>query len=362
MRYIVLTAVAFVMTLSFVGAQEKAKFRFDEEVFDFGNIREENGSVEHKFVFTNEGNVPLIIQGVNASCGCTTPAWSKDPIPPGEKGFVMAKYNPKNRPGTFRKSLSITSNANPSVKVIYIQGMVEQKEKTASDTYRHQIGGLRFRYISLNMDKVLTNQPKTRSFDFFNDSDEDITLLDQVEKPDHISISFQPNVIAPQTAGKIVIAYDAKMKNDYGFVSDPIKIFTDEKRDAEKRLQVVATIEEYFPSMTAAELANAPKLTFKETTYDFGTMRKNSASRTTFEFTNEGKAALNIRAIKPNCNCTIISLEKNDFGPGESGKIEVEFDATGRKGTQQKSIVIFSNDPATPTQRLVVKARVDDIS
>lgn len=362
MRRSILATMVLIFSLNFAEAQEKAKFKFDEEIFDFGNIREENGSVEHKFVFTNEGNAPLLIQSVKASCGCTTPAWSKDPIPPGEKGFVMAKYNPKNRPGSFRKSLSITSNADPAIKVIYIQGMVEQKEKTASDTYRHQIGGLRFRYVSLNMDKVLTDQPKTRSFDFFNDTDTEIMLLDNMEIPDHISISFQPNVVAPQTAGKIIITYDAKLKNDYGYVSDPVKIFTNEKSNAEKSLQVVATIEEYFPPMTAAELTNAPKLIFKETTHDFGNMRKNSVSNAQFEFTNTGNTSLNIRAIKPNCGCTIISLEKYDFAPGESGKIEVQFDATGRKGTQQKSIVIFSNDPSAPTQRLVVKAKVDDIS
>jgi len=343
-------------------AQEKAKFSFEEETFDFGSIKEENGSVEHKFVFTNKGNAPLIIQGVRASCGCTTPAWSKEPIPPGEKGFVTAKYNPKNRPGSFRKSLSITSNADPALKVIYIQGMVEQKEKTAADIYRHQIGDLRFRYQSLNMDKVLTNQPKTRSFDFYNDSDKAITMLDKVEKPDFISVSFQPNVIEPKTSGKIIITYDATGKGDYGFVSDPIKIFTDESKEAEKPLRVVATIEEYFPPMTAEQRAQAPKLTFEETSHDFGDVKKNGVVNTEFAFTNTGKESLNIRALKPNCGCTIIKMEKYDFAPGESGKIEVQFDATGRKGNQQKSIVIFSNDPSEPTQRLIIKARVDDVS
>ena len=104
---------------------QNAKFAFEEETFDFGSIKEENGPASHKFVFTNTGDAPLVIQGVRASCGCTTPAWTKDPIPPGEKGFVTAKYNPKNRPGSFRKSLTITSNAKPSSKVIYIKGMVE---------------------------------------------------------------------------------------------------------------------------------------------------------------------------------------------------------------------------------------------
>jgi hypothetical protein len=306
--------------------------------------------------------MPIVIQGVRASCGCTTPAWSKEPIPPGEKGFVMAKYNPKNRPGSFRKSLSITSNADPSVKVLYIKGMVEREQRSVADIYRNKVGDLRFRYQSLNMGKALTGQPLTRTFDFFNDSDHEIAFLEKVDKPDHITVSFQPNVVSPNSKGKIIVTYDAKMKNDYGFVSDPIKIYTDEDSEAAKPLRVVATIEEYFPPMTAEERAQAPKLTFEESTYDFGTIKEGNMANTEFIFKNTGKQDLNIRALKPNCGCTVSRLEKYDYAPGESGIISVEFNSTGRKGNQQKSIVIFSNDPSAPTQRLVIKARVEDVS
>jgi len=362
MRHRLLLLIAFLFSISILHAQELGKFKFEEETFDFGNIKEENGPVTHKFVFTNEGNAPIIIQSVRASCGCTTPAWSKEPIPPGGKGFVTAKYNPKNRPGSFRKSLSITSNADPSVKVIYIKGMVDQKERTAADIYRNKVGDLRFRYQTLNMGKVLTNKPLTRSFDFYNDGENPITFLDKSDKPAHIMISFQPNVLAPKSKGKVVVTYDAKMKNDYGFVSDPLKIYTDEENDAVKSLRVVATIEEYFPPMTAEELAEAPKLNFAETTHDFGSMKKNTALETEFIFTNTGKSSLNIRAMKPNCGCTITKLDKYDYAPGESGSIGVTFDSTGRRGTQQKSIIVFSNDPSAPTQRLIIKVKVQDVS
>ena len=146
MKCRIFLATLFLFSISVASAQEKAKFSFAEETFDFGSIKEKNGPVDHKFVFTNKGNAPLLIQGVRASCGCTTPAWSKEPIPPGEKGFVTAKYNPKNRPGSFRKSLTITSNADPASKVLYIKGMVESKPRTAADLYRFKIGDLRFKY------------------------------------------------------------------------------------------------------------------------------------------------------------------------------------------------------------------------
>ncbi|MCG8306093.1 MAG: DUF1573 domain-containing protein [Cytophagales bacterium] len=357
----VFLSLAFLFVFESLLAQ-KAKFDFEEETFDFGSIKEENGSVSHKFVFSNVGDTPLIIQGVRASCGCTTPAWTKEPVPPGEQGFITAKYNPKNRPGSFRKSLTVTSNADPASKVIYIKGMVETRPRTAADMYRYKIGDLRFRYQSMNMGKVTTEKPFTRSFDVYNDSENEVAFKDQVYKPEHISISFQPNVLAPKTKGKLVVTYNGEMKNDFGYVSDAVKIYTDEEKEAEKSLRVIATIEEYFPPMTQEQLAQAPRMKFEEMVHDFGSMKKNATVHTKFTFTNTGKSPLNIRAVKPNCGCTVSKLDKYDFAPGESGSIEVEFNSTGRRGNQQKSIVIFSNDPSAPTQRLIIKAKVANLS
>ncbi len=358
MDFKALLSIILFFAITSLHAQQKGSFSFEEELFDFGTIKEKEGAVEHKFVFTNSGDAPLIIQGVRASCGCTTPAWTKEPVPPGEKGFVLAKFDPKNRPGSFKKSLTITSNASQSAKTIFISGMVESTPRTAVDSYQTKIGNLHFRYRAMNMGKVTTDKPLTRSFDIYNNSDEPIAFLDQMTLPPHIAVRVQPEVLDPKTKGKIVVTYDAKLKGDLGYVSDPIRLTTDEKKDAEKPLLVNATIEEYFPPMTLEELAQAPKLKFVETTHNFGSTKEGATVQTTFSFTNVGKSALNIRSLKSTCGCTVFELDKYDYAPGESGEINVEFNATGRRGSQQKSIVVFSNDPSASHQRLIIKANV----
>ncbi len=358
MDFRALLSIILFFSVTNLHAQQKGIFSFNEEIFDFGTIKENDGPVEHKFVFTNSGDAPLIIQGVRASCGCTTPAWTKEPVPPGEKGFVLAKFNPKNRPGSFKKSLTITSNASQSAKTIFIAGMVQTAFHTEADNYRTKIGNLRLRYQAMNMGKVTTEKLFTRSFDVYNDSDEPIAFLDQMTLPRHIVVRVQPEVLAPKTRGKIIVTYDAKLKADLGYVSDPIRITTDEKKDAEKPLLVNATIEEYFPPMTQEELALAPKLKFDNPTFDFGSQKEGTTSHTTFKFTNVGKSMLNIRTLKSTCGCTVFKLDKKDYGPGESGEISVDFNSTGRRGSQQKSIVVFSNDPTASHQRLIIKANV----
>ena len=62
---------------------------------------------------------------MQASCGCTTPTWSKEPIKPGAQGSVTAIYNSKGRPGNFNKAVTVTSNAKTAQKVLFIKGNVE---------------------------------------------------------------------------------------------------------------------------------------------------------------------------------------------------------------------------------------------
>ncbi|MDN5212170.1 DUF1573 domain-containing protein [Fulvivirgaceae bacterium BMA12] len=107
--------------LSELNAQ--ARFEFSETSHNFGEVLE-GSEATHEFHFKNIGNTPLIIRHVRASCGCTTPYWTKDPIPPGKSGSITATYNSKNRPGNFNKSITITSNADEPNKVLSIKGQV----------------------------------------------------------------------------------------------------------------------------------------------------------------------------------------------------------------------------------------------
>ncbi len=74
---------------------------------DFGKFKEEAGKQTYNFTVMNTGNQPLVIQNIVASCGCTTPEWTKNPIPPKGSGTITAIYDPANRPGVFNKTLSV---------------------------------------------------------------------------------------------------------------------------------------------------------------------------------------------------------------------------------------------------------------
>ena len=97
---------------------------FNKLVHDFGAIVKSDGSQSYSFEFTNKGTTPVTIQKVVSSCGCTTSGWTKEPVAPGEKGYVKVTYNPSGVT-TFNKSVTVTmANGSPDVVVLHIRGNV----------------------------------------------------------------------------------------------------------------------------------------------------------------------------------------------------------------------------------------------
>ncbi len=122
-----LAGIALLGMTAFATAQT---ITFDKTTFDYGVVK--NGANgDRSFTVTNTGSQPLIISSVKASCGCTTPKFSKDPILPGKSAKIEVGYNTKIN-GAFNKMIEVYSNdPENSRSVIYIKGKVDPAEAAA---------------------------------------------------------------------------------------------------------------------------------------------------------------------------------------------------------------------------------------
>lgn len=103
---------------------EPAKIEFEETVYNFGEITA-GDTVRYTFKFKNTGNVPLVIAGAEAQCGCTVPEWPREPINPGNSGEIKVVFNSAHKIDKQDKKISVIANTNPDITVISLQGFVK---------------------------------------------------------------------------------------------------------------------------------------------------------------------------------------------------------------------------------------------
>ena len=112
---------------SFASAQKQAEIKFDALTQDLGKFPESAPVQKCVFTFTNVGDAPLVINQAVASCGCTVPSYTKEPIAPGKKGTITVTYNGKGKfPGYFKKTVTVRTNAKTEMVRIYIVGNMEE--------------------------------------------------------------------------------------------------------------------------------------------------------------------------------------------------------------------------------------------
>jgi hypothetical protein len=182
---------------------------FTAESHDFGNVTE-GTQATHEFEFTNTGNAPVIISSVNASCGCTTPYWTKEPIAPGKKGKVTASYNSTGRPGMFNKTITVVSNAQPATKVLSIKGAVVPKSELTVAPTPEQLAGssvITIDKLQHSFGKIEKGQTVRQSFTVRNSGKSEL-LLERVQSPCNcVTYQLSQSAIAPGEQATLELRY-----------------------------------------------------------------------------------------------------------------------------------------------------------
>lgn len=129
MKKLLVMSFMLVCAMTAAMAQKPAQIKFDKTVHDFGTFSEKDPKVTCTFTYTNVGEQQLVINQAIASCGCTVPEYTKEPVKPGEKGEIKVTYNGAGKfPGHFKKSITVRTNGAVEMTRLYIEGdMTEAK-------------------------------------------------------------------------------------------------------------------------------------------------------------------------------------------------------------------------------------------
>ena len=334
------------------------KMQLSATEHDFGTFKEEAGRQTFDFILTNTGTEPLVIQNVVASCGCTTPEWTKQPIPGGAKGKVTAIYDPANRPGPFNKTLSVYTNTKPEVVVLVIKGEVTPHEKTIEELFTFAVGTVRFESNHLAFTNVKKTEKKMRVMQLINTSKEPVKVeFDGI--PAHLTLKSNPETLKPGQKGMIEGTFDATKNGGWGNVSDMVKIKLNGVVQENLYYYVSANLVEDFSKLSKEELANAPVFKVESTNVDLGKIKGSTQNEVEFKFKNEGKSDLIIRFIRSTCGCTAVQQGNQGVGikAGESSSIKAVFNSGSYSGKVTKAIYVYTNDPKYSEVVLMLNCR-----
>ena len=209
-----------------------------------------------------------------------------------------------------------------------------------------------------NVGNAYNTEIKKESTAIFNDTDAPMTITFS-GAPSYISVNVSPKVIPAKSKGVINIEYrvgenKSNGNQNWGYQNSRIRLIVNGNTQSKRNnLSVRANIQEDYSKLTPKQLANAPKISFKETVFNFGTTNQGENVVHEFVFTNTGKTDLHIRKVKGSWGCTAVSSTDSAIKPGKTSTIKATFKTKGKHGKQTKTITVTTNDPKNPT--MVVK-------
>jgi len=205
------------------GAHAQGVMKFETDNHDFGNVAE-GTMATYEFKFKNTGNQPVVIANVQASCGCTTPDWTKTPVLPGKMGIIKAMYSSAGRPGVFNKTVTVTSNAVEPSKVLSIKGTVLTKEQikpTLTPAQLAQSPHLVLDRSSHDFGKMEVGQQPSTRFTVRNTGKTELVLGSLSSGCYCVGYKNSPTPIAPGQSQVIELLYSQRQ---LGQVSDVVTI------------------------------------------------------------------------------------------------------------------------------------------
>jgi len=363
-RNIVLSAMLVICGMLFA---QQAVITFKVTEHDFGKINEADGKVTTVFEFVNEGMEPLVLTNVRASCGCTTPSWTKTPVEPGQTGTINVTYNPNGRPGRFQKTITVTSNATEPSKKLFIKGEVIPKQAKPINKYPVKMGDLSVASKDVNFGTVLKGKSSLRQIEYANLSEQDITvdILYADGTPVEAQASLQ-NVKKGET-GQFQIRYDAAKGNDFGPQELAVYVVVNGKRQLtdDYKINLIVNVEEDFSALTAEDKQKAPIAEFAAKSIEFGTITAGKRVKKSISLTNAGVNPLQVRRIINNSEDRVkVTGPKGAVKSGKKVAITAEIDGKVdgepmKVGQYHRMITVMTNDPANPKVQISINWTIE---
>lgn len=353
--------VVFVLA-TFVSQAQNSLVRFDSDKWNFGQIAEDGGSVEHTFSFTNASPKPVVILDVTTSCGCTTPSYSRKPIVAGGKGEIVVSIDPMNRAGHFSKTVSVVTSFSQEPINLKVEGTITPRVKSLEEQYPFDIGGgVRLSANFHAFAYVGRGDSISETIGYVNTSQSAVRLkFIPRESSGLFEINYSETIPAG-AKGEIKLTYAIPAASDkYGTLNDVFAIEVNGKL-SRTSFSANAIAVDRFDS--ASDDISSPIAELSKKFIKFGDVKHGrKAEDATVKLIDNGSQPLIIRAVEWQGEALQCSLKAGDsIAAGKELTIRLSLDTSKCDyGVWVDRLKIITNDPTRPMQTLRVTAIVVD--
>ena len=315
---------------------------------NFGAFSENDGKATCKFQFVNKGDSPVIIRSARATCGCTTPDYSKAPIAPGDTGTVEVSYNPTGRPGRFDKKIYVDLNTEPSRYTLTVMGSVIGTPATIGQRFPAEAGPFRLRNSAIAFGEVYTGHGKTFFLDVYNTAQQPLVPRWE-DLPSYITLTAARDTVYPGENLAFTFTMAADKAPMLGLLTDSIMLNPGSGYDRIP-VPVMVMVKEDFSKLTGGQRLNAPEIAVSDPTLDFDKISRSTGTVTrTFTITNRGKDQLLLRRVYTADPGISIKTSATKVKKGKSATITVSVDPSQIPADMLNArINIIANDPMNP--------------
>lgn len=105
---------------------QRAELTFTDDVAKFKPV-EEGTQVAHKFVYTNTGHAPLVINKYEVACTCTKAFFSKKPLLPGVSDTLRVTFDTEGKIGWQYRKVRLYTNASDEPREVELRVKVKAR-------------------------------------------------------------------------------------------------------------------------------------------------------------------------------------------------------------------------------------------
>ena len=349
------TLLTVLLSLSFgvAAAQDElnSAMVFETYEWDFGQINEADGVVQHTFRFMNVSNNPIQIDNVATSCGCTTVLYSTQPIAGGDYGELTVAFDPARTEGKVLREVEVFTKDRRNYASLMITADVNPIPMGLEQIYPHLLAGtVKTNAKRCNFGYVTQGESVTKVVRIANVGDK-TAKLQVVTTGNRYGMSVEcPESIAPEEVVSIHITYNiGKGKNHFGMARDTVWLVVDGAKSQEPIMVNAIRIEKF----TQNDSKPKPVLRVEPSYVEFGEKAPGKIYKKTITIGNTGNADLIFRNVEP-MEGTAISIESGQvIKPGKEMKVTVAITNSREPHMATLgSINLTTNDPTRPFREL----------